>query len=333
MKKVLCILFALSVLCSQALAVSCGGSPLEAGEYIGIISPSSCMDREEIDSGDLILRSHDIITKLGASVYEVYGYLAGTDQQRADDINAMFRDDSVKAIICTRGGYGAARILDKLDYDMISRHPKPIIGYSDVTALLCVLNERCGIPTVHGPMLVSLTRDSTNTEYTRTNFLAGLNGEVISGEIPMPEGRTLQTMIPGHAEGAVIGGNLTLIASLVGTPYELKAEGALLLLEEVGEKPYRIDRMMNQLWQNGLLQRVNGILLGDFINCENTDASPDSRTFGLEDVLRYYAELCGKPVIRGIPAGHGEDNMYLPFGVHAVMNANENGTASVILGR
>lgn len=322
MKKLLCVSLALLVLCSPAAAGT-----------LGIISPSSCMKSEEILSGDMILRSHDFTTKLGAHACEVNGYFAGTDQQRADDLNAMFRDDSITAVLCTRGGYGTARILDKLDYDMIAGHPKPLIGFSDITALLCVLSERCGIPVVHGPMLVSLTRDYMHSDYTLSHFFAGLNGEAVSGEIPMPEGRKLETLIPGHAEGVIIGGNLTVIASLVGTPYELKAEGALLLLEEVGEKPYRIDRMLNQLLQNGLFQRVNGILLGDFIDCENKDASADSRAFNLDDVLRHYAEICGKPVIRGIPAGHGGDNMYLPFGVHAEMNANNDGTASVILGR
>ncbi len=324
MKKLLCVLFAMSVMCSSAQAVSCGGSAASYEGYIGIISPSSCMHREEIDSGDIILQSHDFSTKLGTYVYEENSYLAGTDQQRADDVNAMFRDDSVRAILCTRGGYGSARILDKLDYEMISQHPKPFIGFSDVTALHIVLNERCGMPTIHGPMLCSLTRDSMNSEYTLTHFFAGLNGEVISGELPMPEGRSLASMIPGRAEGRILGGNLTVIASLVGTPYELKGEGALLLLEEVGEKPYRIDRMLNQLVQNGLLERVNGILLGDFINCEDEQ-------YNLERVLKYYAELCGKPVIRGLPSGHGEDNMYIKLGVHAVMTAREDGTASLII--
>ena len=232
-KLVLAVL--LAILCSPA----CAGT-------LGIVSPASCINSEDIESADIILRSHDFTLKMGAYVYEADGYFAGTDQQRASDLNAMFRDDSVDVIVCTRGGYGAARILGHLDYGMIAGHPKPIIGFSDITALLNVLIERCGTPAVHAPVLTTLTR----SEYSLGQFLAGLKGETVSGEIPMPEGKTLQTVIPGHAEGPVMGGNLTLIASLVGTPYELKAEGALLLLEEVGEKPYRIDRMLNQLRQS-----------------------------------------------------------------------------------
>ena len=319
MKKLLCAVFALLVMCSSAQAAP-------ARKYIGIIAPASCMSREEIDSGDAILRSHGINTKLGSHVYDVNSYLAGTDQQRADDINRMFQDDEVKAVLCTRGGYGSARILGKLDYDMIAKHPKPIIGFSDITALLNVLGERCNIPAIHGPMLCSLTRDYMNSDYTLTHVFAGLNGKVITGELPMPEGKKLSTLTPGKAEGVIRGGNLTVIASLIGTPYELKGDGALLLLEEIGEKPYRIDRMLNQLWQNGLLMRVNGILLGDFIDC-------DDNASNLARVLKRYAKLSGKPVITGMPAGHGKDNMYIPFGVHAVMTARKNGTASLIIGR
>ena len=316
MKKLLCTIFVILAMCSQAVS---------AGKYIGIIAPSSGMNSEEIDLGLETLRSNGFTTKLGANVYALNGYLAGTDQQRADDINRMFLDDSVKMIVCTRGGYGTARVLDKLDYNMIAKHPKPIIGFSDITALLNVLGERCNIPAIHGPMLRSLTRNNMNSGYTLTHFFAGLNGKVINGELPMPKGRKLSTIIPGKAEGVIRGGNLTVIASLVGTPYELKGDGALLLLEEVGESPYRIDRMLNQLWQSGLLKRVNGILIGDFIDCEDDGQN-------LARVLQRYAKLSGKPVIKGMPAGHGKHNMYIPFGVRAVMNARKNGTASLIIG-
>ena len=328
MKKVLCISAVLLLMCSQALA-SCGGSSEKWSGYIGVIAPASCGDSEDITAALEILRSHDVNVKLGESVYSMYGYFAGSDQLRADDVNNMFRDDEVKAILCVRGGYGATRVLDKLDYDMISTHRKPLIGFSDISALHVVLNERCGIKTIHGPMLTSLVSPSMNSEYTQAHFFAGLSGDIVSGEIPMPEGRKLEAVIPGQAEGIITGGNLTLIASLVGTPYELKGEGALLLLEEVGEKIYRIDRMLNQLWQNGLLQRVSGILLGDFVNCGDSSVDPES--FTLDDVLRHYAELSGKPVIRGLPSGHGKYNLYLPFGVHAVMKANADGTASLMI--
>ncbi|MBQ7156148.1 MAG: LD-carboxypeptidase [Synergistaceae bacterium] len=295
-----------------------------SAEYIGVVSPASCINRDEIEAAIRLLEAHDYKVKLGEYVFAENGYLAGTDQQRADDINAMFRDDEVKMILCTRGGYGAARILDLLDYEMIAQNPKPLIGYSDITALHIVLGEKCGLTTIHGPMLPSLLRPNLASDYTVENFFRGIAGEYPSGEIPMPEGKTLKAVVPGRAEGIIRGGNLTLIASLVGTPYELRGDGALLFLEEVGEKPYRIDRMLNQLWQSGLFDRVNGILLGDFVNCEAPEGV--AGTFSLEDVLKHYAELSGKPVLSGIPAGHGEYNMFLPLGVYARMEASEDGS-------
>ena len=226
-----------------------------------------------------------------------------------------------------RGGYGAARILEYLDYDMIAKHPKAFIGYSDITALHIVLGERSKLATIHAPMFLSLINPQ-NTSYTHEQFFAGLRSTNPLGEIPMPPDKTLTTIVPGKAEGVITGGNLTVIASLVGTPYELDGKGTLLLLEEVGEKVYRIDRMLNQLWQNGLLSRVNGILLGDFVDCNGGSSDDDSYT--LELVLNNYAKLSGKPVIKGVPASHGEDNAFIPFGVHAVMNAQENEASLII---
>ena len=322
MKNLLCSLLVLLVVGGPAFGVSA-----DEGDYIGIVSPASFVNKDVFQAAVSFLESHDYRVKIGAHALDEYGYLAGTDQHRADDINAMFMDDSVKAVLCTRGGYGTARILGRLDYEMISAHPKPLIGYSDITALHIVLNEKCGIPTIHGPMLASLVTDPLSSDYTVSGFLRMLEGSPLSGEITMPEGRELKTIIPGRAEGKILGGSLTLIASLAGTPYELKADGALLLIEEVGEKPYRIDRMLNQLWQNGLLSRVNGILFGDFVNCASPENAGD--TFTLEDILKHYAELSGKPAIYGIPAGHGADNMCVPLGVQAVMKANDDGTASL----
>ena len=142
----------------------------------------------------------------------------------------------------------------------------------------------------------------------------------------MPPGERLQTLYPGEAKGVIVGGNLSLITSLVGTPYELKGDGALLFIEEIGSYTYQIDRMLQQLWQSGLLQRVDGILIGDISGADDDYEEGDYR---IDEVLRYYAQLVRKPVIFGVPAGHGGDNLYLPFGVRAVMKANKDGTASL----
>ena len=213
-----------------------------------------------------------------------------------------------------------------MNYDAIARHPKQLIGYSDVTALHIALGERSHVATVHGPMLVSFRKGFRETDYNASHFIKGLKGELYPGDIPMPEGKRLETVIPGTAEGAIIGGNLTVITSLLGTPYEMKGDGALLLIEDVDESTYRVDRMLNQLWQNGLLQRVNGILIGDFTGADDDWEEGD---FRLDEVLLHYARLSGKPVLKGVPAGHKDNNLYIPLGVRAVMRANPDGTASL----
>ncbi|MBQ9565057.1 MAG: LD-carboxypeptidase [Synergistaceae bacterium] len=304
------------------------GRALQPGDCIGVLASGSYADDKDFQGSLELLKAQGYRVKLAPSAKAMYEHFAGTDRKRAADINAFFQDDEVKAILCVRGGYGSARLLDRLDYKMIARHPKPFIGFSDVTALHIALGERAGIATIHGPMLISFTRPNFDSDYTRAQFFEGLRRTAPLGGIPMPEGRELETVMPGEAEGMIVGGNLTVLTSLVGTPYELNGKGALLLLEEVGERPYRIDRMLNQLWQSGLLSRVNGILLGDFVGCENANASP-IEDFTLSQVLTHYARLSHKPVLRGVPAGHASHNLFLPLGVHAIMRAEKDGKASL----
>lgn len=331
MKKVLCVICVMLSLCTAAQAKNrVRVPPLKPGDCIGILSPGSYTDSKDFAGSVELLKAHGYRVKIAPSATALYEHFAGTDRKRAADVNALFADDEVKAILCVRGGYGSARILDKLDYKTIAAHPKMLIGFSDVTALHAAIGDKCAISTIHGPMLVSFTRPNFDSDYTRTNFFAGLEHAGTHGEIPMPENRKLETVIPGQAEGIITGGNLSVIVSLVGTPYELDGKGSLLLLEEVGERPYRIDRMLNQLWQSGLLRRVNGILLGDFVGCENKDAD-GVNDFTLDDVLKHYARLSRKPVIKGVPAGHGKYNAFLPLGVHAAMSANDDGTASLVI--
>ncbi len=302
------------------------GRALKPGDCIGIVAPASTWDKADFDAAVKALRRMGYRLKIAPSCRKEFGYLSGTDDERAADLNQFFADDKVDAILCVRGGYGSPRILDKLDYATIARHPKQFIGFSDITALHIALGEKSGLATVHGPMLLSFADGVNTAGYTDGNFFKGLSGKLFPGEIPMPAGERLQTLYPGEAKGVIVGGNLSLIASLVGTPYELKGDGALLFIEEVGAYTYQIDRMLQQLWQSGLLQRVDGILIG---NITGADDDYEEGDFRLEDVLRQYAEVVRKPMIVGVPAGHGGDNLYLPFGVRAVMKANKDGTASL----
>ncbi len=300
------------------------GKALQQGDTIGIIAPGSSDDIKDYAKAIRDLEKMGYKVKIGDSCNSQYGYFAGTDAARAADLNKFFADDEVQAILCMRGGSGSAQLLDKLDYDNIARHPKQFIGYSDVTSLHIALGERCNLSTIHGPMLRSFPKGLDKSNSQADIFLRGLKGELYPGELPMPQGRQLETVFPGEAEGVIMGGNLTVMTSLLGTPYEMKGDGILLLIEDVDEAAYRIDRMLWQLWQNGLLSRVNGILVGDMTGADDDWEEGD---FRVSEVLERYARLAGKPMIKGLPIGHGKDNIYLPLGIHAVMRANTDGTA------
>ncbi len=302
------------------------GMPLHPGDTIGILAPGSNDNIKDYTKAIRDLEKMGYKVKIGDSCNSQYGYFAGTDASRAAELNKFFADDEIKAILCMRGGYGSSRILDKLDYDTIARHPKQFIGYSDITALHVALGERCNLSTIHGPMLRSFPQGLDKSNPQADILLQGMTGKLYPGELPMPQGRQLEVVFPGEAEGVIMGGNLTLLTSLLGTPYEMKGDGILLLLEDVDEDTYRIDRMLWQLWESGLLSRVNGILVGDMTGAEDDWQKGD---FRLAEVLDHYAKLAGKPMIKGLPIGHGKDNVYLPFGIHAVMRANTDGTASI----
>ena len=302
------------------------GEALRPGDCIGVVAPASWLEREEWEDGVRLLKKYGYRVKLAPSCTAAYGFFAGTDSVRATDLNRFFADDEVKAILCLRGGYGSARILNRLDYAEIARHPKLLIGFSDITALHVALGERSGLVTAHGPMLSSLANDDL-TAYTERAFFRGLAAGEPLGALSLPKGKKMKTVVPGEAEGRVVGGNLSVLLSLVGTPYELRGDGALLLLEDVGAESYQIDRMMHQLWQSGLFDRVNGILFGAFTG---GDDELDPGDFTTAEVIEYYARLAGKPAVAGVPAGHVGDNAFLPFGVHAVLKANKDGSARLV---
>lgn len=287
----------------------CRGRALRPGDCVGITAPSSPVVTAQLvwSAVDFLYKSGYTV-KLGQTTAVRAGYLAGADILRAAEINAFFADETVAAVLCLRGGYGSARLLDYLDYTIIADNPKLFIGYSDITALHIALFQRSHLATVHGPVAAQL---ASANDYTQNLFRRGLTGR---GILKLPPGRELITLTAGRAFGRLVGGNLAVLASLVGTPYELDGRGCILFIEEIGEAPYRIDRMLNQLWQSGLLRRVSGLVFGDFTAC--TDDFGNTA----DEVIRYYADLSGKPSLAGLTAGHGEYNMFLPFGVMAAIN-------------
>ncbi|WP_175463430.1 LD-carboxypeptidase [Selenomonas sp. KH1T6] len=309
----------------EETAMVCGYA-LEPGDTIGVIAPATSSGTDDFGNAIKYLESLGYKVKLAPSCQANYGYLAGPDVMRAADVNNFFRDDEVDAILCLRGGYGSARILDKLDYEAIRQHPKLFIGYSDITAMHVALNQNSHLATLHGPMLTSFRKKASDTDYTRENFARALSGKLYPDDIPLPKDIKLQAIQSGSAEGQIIGGNLSILVSLIGTPYELKGVGAILFIEDVGEETYKIDRMLQQLWQSGLLLRVSGVVVGDFVGAEDDYEEGD---FHLDEVLSYYAKLSGKPWLKGVPVGHGKNNLCLPFGSRAVMQSNDDGTAAL----
>lgn len=239
---------------------------------------------------------------------------------RASELNKFFADDEVDAILCFGGGYGCTRILDLLDYDLIRKHPKLLIGFSDVTALHTAIGQNSRLVTIHGPMLKTLSRKPT--QYTISSFCRGLRMSVPLGAFPLPKKHDLESFYPGRAFGKLIGGNLSVITSLCGTPYELKGENSILFLEDIGEDAYAIDRMLRQLWQNGLLKDIKGLIFGNFSHCQPNKQEPYE--FTVKEVLEQYANLAKVPTIYNFPAGHERTNAFLPLGVNATINITDD---------
>lgn len=292
---------------------------LKFGDTIGIISPASPTTEEKVKKSYNKLIEMGFKVEIGESVYERHGYLSGTDDIRAADINNMFKDKKIKGIICTRGGYGTPRILDLIDYEAIKNNPKVFVGYSDITALHIAFNQKSDLVTFHGPMVASDMVEGFSI-FSRDNFLKSIMNKEPISKISNPEGEEIFTINGGIAEGIIIGGNLSLIVDTIGTPYEINTTDKILFIEEIGEQPYNIDRMLNQLRLSGKLQEANGIILGDFNNCE-TENPEENLT--LEQVINDQIKSTGKPTIFNLQAGHCNPMLTLPFGVKARLNADK----------
>lgn len=285
---------------------------LQKGDTIGIVAPSGPTTKEKIEQGILGLENLGYKVKMGKSCYSHYGYLAGKDNERAEDINKFFEDESVDAIMCLRGGYGAPRILNLLDYEVIKNNPKIFIGYSDITALHIAFNQLCDLVTFHGPMATIEVYKGMD-EYTEGYLLRALTNKEPMGLISNPTDVEIKVLVEGQAEGEITGGNLSLIAGTIGTPYEINTIGKLLFIEEIDEEPYKVDRMLTQLALAGKFDDANGVILGDFNNCERKDENSLTLMQVIEDILVPY----NIPIIYNLKAGHCEPKVTLPLGVKA----------------
>jgi muramoyltetrapeptide carboxypeptidase len=300
---------------------------LKPGNTVGLITPSTYVsDPDRLIAAERTVRYFGLKPKFGRNVRKRDGYLGGSIDERLEDLHAMFTDPEVNAIFAIRGGYGAAQLLDRIDYGLIRKNPKIFLGYSDITALHLAIGKSTGLVTFHGPVALS-----DFTEYTQAHFRRALFETTPLGVVtnppetnPLRPAHTLRPIRPGKARGALVGGNLTLISTTMGTPFEIETRGRILLIEDVGEEPYSIDRMLTQLRLAGKFDGVAGIVFGECKDCRPRDYKP-----GFESTLSFgevLDEILGKlqvPVLTGLTFGHTGDQLTLPLGVIGTLDADK----------
>lgn len=312
------------VLCASRLAASSKVYPkrLQAGDTIGLITPGSYLSDEGLQKAVDQIVGLGFRIKMGKNIRAERGFNAGTDQQRLDDLHMMFTDRSVDAIWCARGGYGCSRLLPYIDYTLIAKNPKLLIGYSDITALLNAIYYKTGLVGLHGPVGAS-----DFTDYTMKHLRPLLTGEAKSLAIALSSSHLEEpdpayhpiTIRAGQATGTLVGGNLSLLAAMAGTGYLPNVKGKLVFIEEIGEKPYRVDRMLTQLRQAWPLEQAAGLAMGIFADCE---APADALSLSLLETVRDRTADLKIPVVYGLPFGHVSDQCALPVGTQARLDAD-----------
>ncbi len=285
---------------------------LSAGDTISIVAPAGTVDeRLGFETGVASLERMGFRVRYQDRIFHSARYLAGGDQERAEELMGAFEDPSIHAVMALRGGYGCSRLIPLLREKRLRPHPKVFIGFSDITTLHMFFRRRFGWVTVHGPMAASIGKVTSEEE---NHFVSLLTDP---GYRPVLHFDHLETWSPGTAEGILVGGCLAIVAASIGTPYEVKTDGKILFLEDQGEPPYRLDRMLTHLSLAGKLDNVAGILLGGFLDCEPTQAN-----YTAADTLRDILTRLNVPVIAGFPAGHGPENWAIPLGAKVRIDAD-----------
>jgi muramoyltetrapeptide carboxypeptidase len=291
---------------------------LRQGDVIGLVSPASTPSmQEKVDKGVQYLEGLGYGVKIGRHVMAQYGYLAGTDEERAADLNDMLRDSSVKAIFALRGGYGTPRILDLIDYAAVRRTPKIVVGYSDITGLQLALLRKTGLVTFSGPMVAVEMWDHIDP-FTEERFWPMVTSNSRVGTLRNPDDEPLVAHNKGKASGILMGGNFSLLASLMGTPYLPTLTKAILVLEDVDEAPHRIDRMFAQMRHAGVFKKIAGLVLGKFTDCVPGDPSKPHLT--TEQVLQETISAIDCPVLSNLQYGHIAKKLTVPFGLRATLD-------------
>jgi muramoyltetrapeptide carboxypeptidase len=302
---------------------------LKTGNTVGLVAPAGYIDRRDIEDIKEALAKLGLKVKLGTHVYKRYGYLAGSDANRAADVNAMFADSSVQAILPMKGGWGCSRILPLLDYSLIRSHPKIIMGLSDITSLLLGIHAKSGLVTFHGPTGQSTWNPFTVNYVKRVLF----KGEVFTLRNPKTNGNPtaiesrVETITPGKVRGKLVGGNLSVLSAMVGSAYLPPWKETILFLEEIGEEVYRVDRMLTQLKLAGILEQIAGFVFGQCTNCDRLtrqNAQKDGETsLTLRQVLRDHIHPLGIPAWNGSTIGHIKNKFILPIGAEVEIDSRK----------
>jgi muramoyltetrapeptide carboxypeptidase len=289
---------------------------LKPGATIGVIAPAGCVEPAALELGVEVIRKEGFKVELAPNIGAAKGYLAGDERTRAKDLESFFQRPDIGAILCARGGFGSMQIIPHINRSLLSQ-TKIFAGYSDITILLNWLLQGCGMVTFHAPM-VAMDLARGMSQLSREQFWGLLTGKENRYQMPLRE-----IIRPGQAEGEMLGGCLSLVVTTLGTPYEVDTAGRILFLEDIGEKPYRVERMLTHLKAAGKLANLAGLVFGDFTGCEG-EGSRDIR-----QVIMDLFESVSYPVVMGLAAGHGPENLTLPFGVKMSLSADE-GVLSIL---
>lgn len=302
---------------------------LSKGDTVGVIASGTAVpDPDRILEAQRILNYFNLKMKLGKYVNQGSGYKTRSVKERLANLHEMFSDPEVKAIFELRGGYGSIQLLDHVNYDLIKQNPKIFFGFSDITALHLAIHKYTGLVTFHGPVLLSPFKGYTVEYFQKAIFATAPLGALTNStdEQDVKPKHPLRTITSGKAQGELIGGNLSLVASLMGTPYEINTKGKILFLEETGEQPYRIDRMLTQLHLAGKLSQAAGIIIGECNDCNSTGYTWD---YSLGEVLDSILGDLNIPVLYGLTIGHTSEQLTLPIGVTAQLDA-DSGIVNVL---
>jgi len=285
----------------------CKPKRLKPGDAVGIVAPASHFDHDTFHQGIAVLVSMGFEPVFDDGIFENNGSFAGTDAHRAGQINGFFADPAIDAVLCARGGYGALRILSLLNLDTIRKNPKSLIGFSDITALHAAISTAAGLVTFHGPTVTTLAKATAATRHSFYSVLTSDGPQVIRP-------RNGRALCPGVASGPVAGGNLTTLCHLVGTPFQPDFNGRILLLEDIGEAPYRIDRMLTHMKLAGCFASVSGVVLGNFRRCGNIEE--------IEAICIGIFKEYEIPILTGFTIGHQRSNLTIPLGISATLDTD-----------